>query len=117
MNSVCFTGRVANDLILKLADEKKVINFSLAVERKGVRDKFNKKIADFIPCEIWGAKAEALLKHSGKGKLLSVKGELHLNPYIKDNVKKIKTTVIVNETDILQWNESNEDDIPYPGKG
>ena len=55
---------------------KHVALFTLAVNRRYDRDK-----ADFIGCVAWGKLADLVMEYVGKGQLIAIVGELHIDSY------------------------------------
>lgn len=83
-------GRITQNVELKVFGEKKVANFSIAVQRSNDREK-----ADFINCSAWNKTAEVLEKYTKKGSQILVEGELNVDKgkddkyYTKVNVQKV----------------------------
>lgn len=76
---------------------KHVALFSLAVNRRYDREK-----ADFISCVAWGQLADLVIEYVGKGQLIAVAGELHIDSYqTSDGMKKYKTEVVAEEVEFL----------------
>ena len=91
MNKNFYIGRMVRDIEIKnLQGDKKVGNFTLAVNRESNREK-----VDFIPCVAWNKTAEVLAKYTSKGSLILVEGELNIDKnndqwYTKVNVNKVE---------------------------
>jgi single-strand DNA-binding protein len=91
MNKNFYIGRLVKDIEIKnLQGDKKVGNFTLAVNRESNREK-----VDFIPCVAWNKTAEVLAKYTSKGSLILVEGELNIDKnndqwYTKVNVNKVE---------------------------
>ena len=91
MNRIFMIGRMVREIEIKnLQGDKKVGNFTLAVNRQSNREK-----VDFIPCVAWNKTAEVLAKYTSKGSLILVEGELNIDKnndqwYTKVNVNKIE---------------------------
>ena len=118
MNSVKLIGRIATEIeFKKLADEKTVANFVLAVDRGYSKEKKleekekGNSTADFINIIVWGKMAEVLYKHSAKGKLIGVSGRFQSGNYEnKEGIKVYTIDIVANNIDILEWNnDSNKD--------
>lgn len=76
---------------------KHVALFSLAVNRRYDRDK-----ADFIGCVAWGKLADLVMEYVGKGQLIAVVGELHIDSYhTSDGMTKYKAEVVAEEVEFL----------------
>ncbi len=78
MNNVNIVGRITKDFDL-LGDKVKYVRITIAVDSLMVRDKTN-----FIPVTIFGQQAEFAKNFLGKGRLVSITGELVTNSYQKD---------------------------------
>ena len=127
MNKIILTGRLTKDAELSFLPSVGIpkINFSLAVERNYQKDKNNKKV-DFINCEMLGKHTENLCQYVTKGKLISVDGEVNIEPYEKDGEKRSYTKVKVDKLEFLggastenkkdfsnDLQEISTDDIPF----
>ena len=90
MNLIVLKGRLTADPEIKAvgANQTKVCNFSIAVNRRFEKDK-----ADFINCQAWGNTAEFIAKYFSKGKEMSLTGELHIDQHEENGAKKYFTKV------------------------
>ena len=95
MNKVFLVGRITKKPELKEVKDKKVCEFTLAVNR-------DKEKTDFINCVVWNSQAENLCKYQDKGSLISVFGELRVDSYEIEGNKKYKTYVMVNNIEFLE---------------
>ena len=88
MNDTKLTGRLGADPVLRhTANGVQVTNLRLAVERPNSDD------PDWFDVTVWGATAEAVATHLGKGDQLIVDG--HLRPdHIELDGKKYATVTI-----------------------
>ena len=76
---------------------KHVALFTLAVNRRYDREK-----ADFIGCVAWGKLADLVMDYVGKGQLIAIVGELHIDSYqTSDGMTKYKTEVVAEEVEFL----------------
>lgn len=76
---------------------KHVALFTLAVNRRYDREK-----ADFIACVAWGKLADLVMEYVGKGQLIAIVGELHIDNYqTSDGMTKYKTEVVAEEVEFL----------------
>ena len=116
MNRVDLIGRTTKDIEIRYTKtEKAVASFTLAVNRIG-------EGADFIPCEAWGRRAEALSKHIKKGDMIGLSGHLNVSTYEKDGQKRTMVKVVIDDFDFLPNKRTNQtsqgfepvdDDLPY----
>lgn len=89
INQVTLVGRLTKDPVLQqTADEKNVLNFTLALNRFG-RAKRHEQDADFIPCVVWGKRAEEMVQYCGKGTMIGIAGELQTRSYLNKEEKRI----------------------------
>lgn len=93
MNRIFMIGRMVRDIEIKsLQGDKKVGNFTLAVNRESNREK-----VDFIQCTAWNKTAEVLAKYTKKGSQVLVEGELNIDK-VND---QYYTKVTVNKVELL----------------
>ncbi|WP_276934244.1 single-stranded DNA-binding protein [Dielma fastidiosa] len=104
LNSFNAVGRLTKDPEIKAAGEKRVCNFTLAIN-KNANDGSSEN-ADFIPCVAWN-KCVDWLAYGKKGSLISVQGKLRSRSYEKDGkmnyvVEVMADTVVVlnNKADV-----------------
>ncbi|MDL2254336.1 single-stranded DNA-binding protein [Ruminococcaceae bacterium OttesenSCG-928-I18] len=92
MNSVNLLGRTTKDIEVNTTNSgKSVCSFSLAVS--GYNDK-----TDFIDCQAWEKKAEALAKYVSKGQRIGVSGRISTRTYEdKSGNKRKAVEVVVND--------------------
>ena len=129
MNKVTLLGRVCNDLELKYTanTNKPVLNFSLAVDRKGSKE----KVTDFFNIIAWNKTAEFIQKYFRKGQQIAISGRLQSRNWTDNNGQKRSTVeVIVEEVDFAGatgkkqeqtndnfndnfYNEMNNDELPF----
>ena len=103
MNNTHQIGRLTKDLELKKTPaNKSFLNFSIAVNRK-FKNADGNYDADFIPCILWGAKAETLAKYASKGNRIGIDGELRTRTY-KDSsgANRFSMEVLVNDFEFLE---------------
>ena len=101
MNRIFMIGRMVRDIEIKnLQNDKKVGNFTLAVNRESNREK-----VDFVPCTVWNKTAEVLAKYTSKGSLILVEGELNIDK----NNDQWYTKVIVNKVELLGKNSETQE--------
>lgn len=76
---------------------KTVTNFTVAVSRKGDKDK-----TDFFRCAAWGKTGEVCGQYLGKGKKVCVTGEVSARAYTdKQGEAKASLEVFVSEVEFL----------------
>jgi single-strand DNA-binding protein len=103
MNKVVLVGRLTKDAELKTfeANERSVLNFTLAVNRDFVNSN-NEREADFIPIVYWTEHAESLQKYLLKGRQICVSGKLRVRTYeTPEKGKRYITEVLSDEIKFL----------------
>ena len=98
------TGRITADAILTtLDDERKVVNFSVAVnDRYKKKDGEVVKVTSFYNCSFW--LSEKLAEHLKKGTLVEAEGRVYATPYVsKDGTAKASLNCHVRSIKILAW--------------
>lgn len=121
MNKVTLIGNLTKDLETKFTPNgKSVTTGSLAVQRR-YKGTDGKAATDFFNLVIWGSTGENAAKYNGKkGNKLGVSGRIENRSYeAKDGSKKYVTEIVVEETEFLNFNKSDNNDIPgdYFGGG
>lgn len=101
MNQVILSGYLTKDPEVKtLNDNKKVVSFQLAVNRKD-------KTADFFNITAWGHNAEFLGKYFHKGDPAEVTGQLKTRKYEKNGETRSIVEVIVSEIGFVPSRKSD----------
>lgn len=99
VNNVVLSGRLTNDVELRMSQSnKKVCSFTLAV------DKYvnGKQQADFINCVAWERNAEILSEYASKGSKVNVVGRIQTRNYKNNNGQTIYVTeVLVQQVELL----------------
>ena len=102
MQKIILTGNLTKDpdAIRTTANGKDVCSFTIAVNRKMLKD--GKPVTDFFRINAWGAKAKSCHDYLAKGKKVSVIGELQLTQYKgKDGSMKSSLDVQADEVEFL----------------
>lgn len=82
LNLICAMGRLTKDPGIRMVNEKKFANFTIA----STRDKHND--TDYMDCSICGKLAEVVELYVHKGMLVTVTGRLQSRKWEKDGVKR-----------------------------
>lgn len=112
MNRIFLLGRLTSNVELRTFGDKKVANFSIAVQRSNDREK-----ADFINCSAWNKTAEVLEKYTAKGSQILVEGELNVDKgkddkyYTKVNVQKV--TLLGSNSNTQENTQEKEQEETY----
>ena len=105
-NSVVLVGRLTSDVELLQASDHVVANFTVAKKKKKSGDR--EPETDFIPCQLWGKRAEVFAKYHRKGSGCNVCGEIRVDRYEKDGVSKIFTKVHVTDFAFIPSNNQEK---------
>ena len=108
---ISFVGHVGNDAVVKtIADDKKVINFSVAVNQS-YKDKNGDKVEKtvWVECALWNN--EKIVKYLKKGVHLYIEGVPAVNAYSsKEGEPKASQTCKVENIQILSKIEGKEEE-------
>jgi single-strand DNA-binding protein len=109
MNTFCGTGRIANDLELKLSKTgSAILSFSLAVKsiKKGAD---GKKETLFLRCVAFNKTAENIENYCRKGSLIGVVATVVGNEYVnKEGVKIRNVEFIVDTFEVLDGRKEKD---------
>lgn len=117
MNIVNLVGRVARDSEVltfgKGKDKNFVLSFTVVCNKKykDSEGETQEKVT-FIPCQMWGERANKLEEYVTKGTLISVTGELDLRSEENKDYEGVYnnyTNVIVSRLELLSSNSDKED--------
>lgn len=99
---VVVLGTMVRDIELRyLGSGTPVADFTLAVNKKWVKDGEKKEKTSFIGCVCMGKPAETIAQYVKKGSNLMVAGELDQESWEKEGQKREKTKVSVKEFQFL----------------
>lgn len=99
LNKVILMGRFARDPECKYIGDRKVANFTLAVDR-GRKNANGEREADFIDCAAWGSSAEFVQKWFAKGMMAIVVGRLQSRNWEDRNGNK-RVSIEVNADEVM----------------
>lgn len=112
MNKITLIGRLTKDAELRATQTgNSVATFTLAVSKPYKKDaELN---ADFIPCVAWQGTAETISKYVKKGHRIAVIGRLATSEYEKDDEKRKKFFVVVDQFEFLEpkAKDDEEEDV------
>lgn len=95
MNKIIIKGRLTADPEpKKTPGDVSVCTFSVAVNRRFQKDK-----TDFINCEAWRTTADFISNYFKKGQEIMLTGELHIDSYEKDGIKRTAAKISVDEVE------------------
>lgn len=127
VNIVIIIGNLVREITLAaMPNGNKVVNFSLAVNRKYKdAEGVSKESVEYIDLVAYGKQAELIAQYTKKGQSLFCEGRLQTRTWIKDdNTKGYKTEVIVENfqfgsnprsttIDISKNGEAASEEIPF----
>lgn len=97
LNKAILMGRFARDPECKYIGDRKVANFTLAVDR-GRKNANGEREADFIDCAAWGSSAEFVQKWFAKGMMAIVVGRIQTRHWEDRNGnKRVSVGIQVDE--------------------
>lgn len=97
-NHVSIIGRFTQNPEIKTAGEHKVMNFTIARNRRTTKDH---QEADFFDCVAWDGLADFIAKYFTKGSKIGIDGTLQTRIYESNGVKRKITEIIVNSTEFV----------------
>lgn len=117
MNLVILTGRISQDIDFKQVNGPngvfEVAKFNLAV-RRTTPSANGEYEADFFICECFRTQAQNLYKYCQKGSMILVEGNLKVESYEKDGVKKTITKIVANRIEFLSQPKQQEQQVQQP---
>ena len=110
INQIFLIGRLVKDPELIKKDNKSSSKITLAVKRafknsEGIYE------TDFIGCTVWNVIAERICEYCHKGDLISVKGRIQNNNYLKDEQMVYTYEIIADQISYIQSAKPN--DVTY----
>jgi single-strand DNA-binding protein len=118
MNQCHFMGNLTRDPELKsLANNKRVVNFGIAVSRRFKRGTQTAKETSFLDCVAWDTGADLIAKHFKKGDKIIVHCSVQTDTWEdkKTGEPKSKLKFRVNQFDFVGGNKSDKPQDDDPG--
>lgn len=97
LNRFTCIGNIGTIGELKFVGEQKVVEFSVALNRK----EKNGETTEWVSCVAWNKIAENASNYLGKGDGVYVEGELRTRSWEKDGQKHYKTEILVRDLSFL----------------
>lgn len=108
MNKVILSGRITNDLEIKMTKETEILTFGIAVQR-------DKDKADFINVTAFNKTAEMLKNYCGKGDKILVEGALHQSNFTdKDGKNRVTYSVYADRVEFMEKKKQEPNQIGSP---
>lgn len=105
INVVCIAGNLTRDPEMKqTASGTQVLSFCVAVNdrRKNPQTGEWEDVPNYVDCDVFGSRADALSRYLAKGSKVAVSGRLHYHSWTaKDGSKRSKLDVIANDVEFL----------------
>ncbi|MCL2807214.1 MAG: single-stranded DNA-binding protein [Coriobacteriia bacterium] len=104
INKVILTGNLTRDPELRATPSgTSVLSFSIAVNdrRKNPSSGEWEDVANYIDCNLFGTRADALAKYLFKGSKVGVDGKLRWSQWEKEGQKRSKVDVTVDNIELL----------------
>ncbi len=121
MNKIILIGRFCREPSLSYKNETAICKFYLAVDKPYKSDRAeNEATADFLPCVMFGKRAEVVAKNFHKGNKIAVQGRVETSSYTKDDKKQYSFSIVVSDFEFCQNKEKTETETvdgfkPYEG--
>ena len=102
MNKVELTGRLTRDPDVRQSETQggekiTIARYTLAVDRKGLKNHDNAPSADFVPCVAFGRAGDFASKYLTQGIKIGIVGHIQTGFYINKEGKKIYTVEVAVE--------------------
>ena len=120
MNKIILIGRFCKEPSLSYKNETAICNFYLAVDKpyKADRDE-SEATADFLPCVMFGKRAEVVAKNFHKGNKIALQGRGETSSYTKDDKKQYSFSIVANDFEFCESKEKKAEPEtefkPYEG--
>lgn len=102
MNKVILSGRITNELEIKIANEKEILSFGLAVQR-------DKEKTDFINITAFGKTAEIVANNCNKGDKIMLEGSIRQSTFKdKDGNNRVNYSVIMERLEFIDSRKKTE---------
>lgn len=100
MNSIIISGRICNDIELKVSGAgSEYTNFTVAVDRER-KDKDGNKQTDFFKCSVFGKSAAFVSQYFKKGDGITIRGRMEFDKYTnKDGVEMTGSTLMAERVE------------------
>lgn len=111
-NIITLIGRVvATPEVKRTNSGKSVVNFNLAVDRRG-----KDQPCDFIPVVAWEKLADICGEYLEKGKQICVSGRLQTRQYEKNGQKRTEFEVLCGDMQLLGGRQDGQQQQSKPSK-
>lgn len=111
INKVFISGNLTRDPELRATSGgTSVLDFGVAVNerRKNPQSGEWEDRANFVDCAMFGKRAEAVERFLSKGQKVAIEGKLRYSSWEKDNQKRSKLSVIVDEIEFMSRRDGQQ---------
>lgn len=116
INNVNISGNLGRDAELKsTASGTPALQFSVCVNDRANQNGQWVDRPNWVPCIMYGNRANALSQHLLKGTKVSITGRLRQNQWERDGQKHSRLEVIVNEIELM-GPRSQQNQQPHQGE-
>lgn len=113
MNKVILMGRLTKDPDVHINNDKTVVRFNLAVDRRYKTE--GGQAADFPSVVAFGKTAEFISKYFHKGMKIALEGRIQTGDYTdKNGVKHYTTDVIAEAVEFAESKRADAEETPPP---
>ena len=119
INRCNISGNIGRDPELRQTQGgTQVLTFSLAVSDRKRNQQSGEweDVTNWIPCAVFGNRADALAKLLHKGMKVAIEGKLRWSQWEKDGQKRSKIEVIVDEVEFLSQRQQGNQQPAQPQK-
>lgn len=118
LNQITLIGRLTRDSEMAYTNGGTAhCNCSLAYTRSVKKGESWEDKSCFIEFTLWGRRAEGLREYLTKGQRIGITGELDLEMWEKDGVKRSKHKIVVENVQLLGGNRDNQQSAPTQEAG
>ena len=114
MNRIILIGRLCRNPAISYKDgENKtaICKFYIAVDKPYKADRTEgEATADFLPCVLFGSRAETVAKYFKQGDKIAIQGRLSTSSYVKNDEKRYSFSIYVEDFEFCQNKNSSKTD-------
>lgn len=111
INKVIISGNLTRDPEVRMtAGGTPVLSFGMAVNerRKNQQTGEWEDHPNFVDCTMFGARAQAVAKYIAKGSKVAVEGKLRYSSWERDDQRRSKLEVVVDEIEFMSKGEQHQ---------
>lgn len=111
INQVNISGNLTRDPELRATTSgTQVLSFDIAVNERFKDPQTDewKDRPNYVPCTMFGTRAESVSRYIRKGSKVAISGKLRYSSWEKDGQKRSKLEVIVNDIEFMSRSDSQQ---------